>query len=191
MGPIPAIWRIDVEPDEHEIRPDPNLQPWHGFVAMAKLVEDLRPRLADRAGAQVHPAWFLRLDPIIERCFGQADFVVERHRGLMDRLLAHGDPLGIHVHCHRWDERRQAMYSDYADLDWATYCFNVAAKTFERCFGEPVRRSSQGGYFLDEAVVERAISAGIEVDVTVEPGLAPRTGAMRAKVAGALDIDTS
>ena len=118
MGPIPAIWRIDVEPDEHEIRPDPNLQPWHGFVAMAKLVEDLRPRLADRAGAQVHPAWFLRLDPIIERCFGQADFVVERHRGLMDRLLAHGDPLGIHVHCHRWDERRQAMYSDYADLDW-------------------------------------------------------------------------
>ncbi len=176
MGPIPAIWRIDVEPDEHEIRPDPNLQLWHGFVAMAKLVEDLRPRLADRAGAQVHPAWFLRLDPIIERCFGQADFVVERHRGLMDRLLAHGDPLGIHVHCHRWDERRQAMYSDYADLDWATYCFNVAAKTFERCFGEPVRRSSQGGYFLDEAVVERAISAGIEVDVTVEPGLAPHTG---------------
>jgi len=176
MKPIPAIWRIDVEPDEHEVRPDPNPPPWHGFVAMAALVEELRPRLADRAGAEVHPTWLLRLDPNIERCFGQADFVVARYRGLMDQLLAHGDPLGIHVHCHRWDERRQATYSDHADVDWAGYCVNVAAKTFERCFGEPVRRSSQGGYFLDEAVVERAIDAGIEVDVTAEPGLASHTG---------------
>jgi hypothetical protein len=172
MKPIPAIWRIDIEPDGHEVRPDSNPPPWHGFVAMAALVEELRPRLADRTGAEGHPTWFLRLDPNIERCFGQADFVVERYRGLMDQLLAHGDPLGIHVHCHRWDERRQVTYSDHADPDWATYCINVAAKTFERCFGESVRRSSQGGYFLDEAVVESAIAAGIEVDLTVEPGLA-------------------
>jgi hypothetical protein len=176
MKPIPAIWRIDVEPDESDIRPEPTPPPWHGFSAMVSLVEELRPRLADRAGAAAHPTWFLRLDPNIEHCFGQADFVVERHRGLMDRLLAHGDPLGIHVHCHRWDAQRQATYSDYADPDWATYCVNVAAKTFERCFGESPRRSSQGGYFLDETVVDRAIAAGIEVDVTAEPGLAPHDG---------------
>ena len=175
MKLIPAIWRIDVEPDEHEIRPDPNPPPWHGFVAMAALVEQLRPRLADRSGAAVHASWFLRLDPIIECCFGQADFVVERYRRLMDDLLAHGDPLGIHVHCHRWDERRQVTYSDHADQNWIGYCVNVATKTFERCFGEPVRRSSQGGYFLDEVVLDRLLAAGIEVDVTAEPGLAPST----------------
>jgi hypothetical protein len=176
MKRIPAIWRIDVEPDEPDIRPEPTPPPWRGFTAMATLVEELRPRLADRAGVEAHPTWFLRLDPNIERCFGQADFVVERYRGLLDRLLARGDRFGIHVHCHRWDERRQATYSDHADREWASYCVNVAAKTFERCFGEPVRRSSQGGYFLDEAVVDRAIAAGIEVDVTAEPGLAPHVG---------------
>ena len=176
MKAIPAIWRIDVEPDEHELRLEPNPPPWHGFVAMAALVEQLRPRLADRSGNVAHPSWFLRLDPIIERCLGQADFVVEHYRRLIDQLLGHGDPMGIHVHYHRWDDRRQVTYSDHADLDWAAYCVSVAAKTFERCFGEPVRRSSQGGFFLDEAVVDRAIAAGIEVDVTAEPGLAAQTG---------------
>jgi hypothetical protein len=173
VRPIPAIWRIDVEPDESDNRPEPTPPPWSGFTAMVELVEELRPRLADRAGVPPHPTWFLRLDPNIERCFGQADFVVERHRGPMDRLRAHGDALGIHVHCHRWDERRQATYSDYADADWVAYCVDVAAKTFERCFRESVRRSSQGGYFLDETVIDRAIAAGIEVDVTAEPGLVP------------------
>jgi hypothetical protein len=173
MRPIPAIWRIDIEPDGHEICPDRHPSPWHGFVAMEALVEELRPRLADRSGATVHPSWFVRLDPIIEHCFGQADFVVERHRDLVDRLVAHGDPMGIHVHYHRWDERRQIVYSDHADQGWIGYCVNVAAKTFERCFGEPVRRSSQGGYFLDEAVADRVLEAGVEVDVTPEPGLAP------------------
>jgi hypothetical protein len=43
--------------------------------------------------------------------------------------------------------------------------------TFERCFGEPPRRASQGAFFVTDAVVDRAIALGIEVDVTAEPGL--------------------
>ena len=173
MKPIPAIWRIDVEPDESDIRPERTPPPWLGFTAMVSLVEALRPRLADCAGVDAHPTWFLRLDPNIEHCFGQPDHVVARYRDLLDRLLAHGDPLGIHVHCHRWDPARQVTYSDHADPEWASYCVSMAAKTFERCFGEPAKRSSQGGYFFDEAVIDRSIAEGIEVDVTPEPGLAP------------------
>ena len=48
---------------------------------------------------------------------------------------------------------------------------NVAAGAFARCFGESVRRSSQGAYFLGDAIVDHAITLGIEVDVTAEPGL--------------------
>ena len=51
-----------------------------------------------------------------------------------------------------------------------------APSTFEQCFGEPVRRASQGGYFLSDRIVERSIALGIEVDVTVEPGLAAKIG---------------
>jgi hypothetical protein len=173
MKPIPAIWRIDVEPDDFPSSSD--RASWSGFVAMDTLVRQLRQQLEDRSGCAVHPTWFLRLDPEIGRSFGEVDFVVTRYRSLIDRLLAHGDPLGIHVHYYRWDELRQIGYSDHADVSWITHCFNTAAKAFHRCFGEPVRRSCQGGFFLHGAVADCAIAAGIEVDVTPEPGLAPQS----------------
>lgn len=166
--PIPAIWRIDVEPDEYQ--PGCGLPPWSGFFALADLVERLRQPLADRSGAAFRPTWFLRLDPDIERCYGRADFVVDHYRAQFDQLRAQGDPFGIHVHYYRWDEQRSVSYSDHADTGWTTHCLDIAARTFEQCFGEPPRRASQGGFFVTDAVVDRAIVLGIEVDVTPEPG---------------------
>jgi hypothetical protein len=169
MKPIPAVWRIDIEPDDFQ--PGPGLPAWSGFVAAADFVERLRRPLADRSGTAVHPTWFLRLDPDIERCYGRADFVVDHYRAQIDQLRSRGDPFGIHVHYYRWDEQRRVSYSDHADTRWTTHCLDSAARTFERCFGEPPRRASQGGYFVTDAVVDRAIALGIEVDVTAEPGL--------------------
>jgi hypothetical protein len=171
--PIPTVLRIDIEPDEFQ--PEVGQKPWQGFVSMATLTEGLRERLASRSGHPFHPTWFLRLDPDIERCFGRVDFVVHRHSDLFNRLVAHKDPLGIHVHPHRWDEKRLVAFSDHADDAWTTHCLMVAAQAFARCFGEPVRRSSQGGYFLTETTLNAAITAGIKVDVTAEPGLGPKT----------------
>jgi hypothetical protein len=170
---IPTVLRIDVEPDEFQ--PEVGQKPWRGFVSMTTLTEELRERLASRSGHTPHFTWFLRLDPDIERCFGRVDFVVHRHNDLFDRLVAHKDPLGIHVHSHRWDEKRSVAFSDHADYAWTTYCLRVAAEAFTHCFGEPVRRSSQGGYFLTETILDAAIAAGIKVDVTAEPGLAAKT----------------
>ena len=48
MPAIPAVWRIDVEPDEHQ--PEVRQKPWEGFVRIATLVEELRERLANRSG---------------------------------------------------------------------------------------------------------------------------------------------
>lgn len=169
MDPIPAVWRIDIEPDEFETRP--GQPPWDGFATMAALVRDLRDRLEDLAGSVVCPTWFIRFDPEIERSYGQVNFVFDRYAALFDELRAAGDAFGIHVHYYRWDARRQATYSDHADLDWVAHCFNVAAKTFERCLGEPVRRASHGGFLLNEATAQRSVDLGIEVDVTAEPGL--------------------
>jgi hypothetical protein len=167
--PIPTVWRIDVEPDDFQ--PDVNEQPWDGFVSMVKLVEGLRNRLAARSVRAVHPTWFIRLDPDIERCFGRHDYVVQRHGEEFAQLAHHQDPLGIHVHAHRWDAERSVTFSDYADNVWTTQCLTVAAEIFAQCFGEPVRRSSQGGYFLTEKILDTAIALGIKVDVTPEPGL--------------------
>lgn len=174
MKRIPAVWRIDIEPDEHT--PKHDRAAWDGFVAMAGLVEKLRRPLADCSGTAVHPTWFFRFDPQIDRCFGRADFVVDGYRSLVDQIRAHGDPLGIHVHYYRWDEQKHDWFSDYANADWITHCIQVAARTFKQCFGKPVRRSSQGGYFLSETVVDQCVATGIQVDVTVEPGLAAKSG---------------
>ena len=168
MKPIPAILRIDIEPDHFQ--PGSGRPPWTGFVAMLDLVERLRESLADRAGAAMHPTWFLRLDPDIERCYGRSDFVVHQYGKQFDQLRAQGDQFGIHVHYYRWDEERSVPFSDHADTGWTNHCLEVAAHTFERCFGELPRRSSQGAYFVTDAVVDRAIALGIEVDVTPEPG---------------------
>jgi hypothetical protein len=171
--PIPAVWRIDVEPDEHQ--PEVGQKPWRGFISIASLAEELRERLTSRSGHAPHLTWFLRLDPDIERCFGRVDFVVHRHSDIFDRLIRHGDPLGIHVHTYRWDEKRSVAFADHADNAWTTHCLTVAAEAFADCFGQPARRSSQGGYFLTESVLNAAIAAGIKVDVTAEPGLPPKT----------------
>ena len=172
MQPIPTVWRIDIEPDDFQ--PGSESAAWDGFVTMFELVERLRGRLGDRSGVPIRPTWFIRLDPDIERCFGRTDFIVHRNRAQIDRLLARGDLVGIHTHFYRWDEQGHHSYTDVADDAWNIECLDVSASTFKQCFGESVRRASQGGYFMSDRLVERSIALGIEVDVTVEPGLAAK-----------------
>lgn len=50
----------------------------------------------------------------------------------------------------------------------------MAAGAFRTAFGNPARLSSQGGYFLTEALLDTAIELGIRIDLTVEPGLSPK-----------------
>jgi hypothetical protein len=141
---------------------------------MATSIERLRHRFADLSGHGMRPTWMVRLDPDIERAFGRVDFAVHRHADLFDQIRQHQDPMGIHVHAHRWDPVTSTVFSDYADEAWTTYCLQVAAGTFERCFGTRVRVASQGGYFMSESLLDAAVALGIEADVTVEPGLAAK-----------------
>jgi hypothetical protein len=171
--PIPTVWRIDVEPDQHQ--PSIGQRPWDGFVAMVARVDKLRDRLGDRSGHVVRPTWLLRMDPDIERCFGQVDFVVRRHGELIDQLAARKEPLGIHVHHYRWNAEQAVAFSDHADSAWTTHCFRVAADAFRNVFGRPARVSSQGGYFLTETLLDVAVELGITIDLTVEPGVAAKT----------------
>ena len=53
--------------------------------------------------------------------------------------------------------------------------FGLSTRCLRRSSRWPVRRSSQGGYFLTETILDAAITAGIKVDVTAEPGLPPKT----------------
>jgi hypothetical protein len=55
---------IDVEPDPRLVsRQAP--EPWRGYEATQRPMEDWRARFGDATGAPVHFAWFLRMDPQI------------------------------------------------------------------------------------------------------------------------------
>jgi len=167
-----AVWRIDVEPDEH--RPPVAEKPWEGFVDMFSRVEKLTTRFKEESGRSLRPTWLLRMDPDIERCFGRVDFVAHRHSELFDQLQARKHPLGIHVHCYRWNVERSVAFSDYADNAWTAHCLQVSADAFRNSFGRTARIFSSGGYFLSENLLDAAVEAGIAVDLTVEPGLGPK-----------------
>src|SRR5438105_7409541 len=110
---IPAFLSIDAEPNERS--PVIGHHPWTGFESLVEFFDGLRSPLAERSGVAPHPTWFFRMDPVIERCFGRADFGVHNHRASVDRLLERGDYPAIHVHAHRWDEKGAYTYSDHAD----------------------------------------------------------------------------
>jgi hypothetical protein len=167
---VPTFLCIDVEHDDFS--PQVGDQPWEGFGATVELMGKLRDRV--RSGVELRPTWFFRMDPGVEHVNGRSDFVVHRHGDLVERLQSRGDCFGIHVHAHRWHEVH-GIYSDYTDAAWVTHCVMTAADTFERCFGEPARRSRHGGYFMPEGAVDAAIAKGVEVDLTPEPGLGPRS----------------
>jgi hypothetical protein len=167
--PIPTVLRIDVEPDEHQ--PPAGERPWNGFLAMFDMIETLRRRLSDATNHPVCPTWLIRLDPDVERAFARTDFPVRRHHDLFDRILKHSDALGIHVHALRWNTEKAVVFSDYADETWTAECLQVAASTFQNCFGRPSQVMSYGGFFMRDSVLDTAVDLGIRADVTVEPGL--------------------
>ena len=168
---IPAAWCIDVEPDETE--PCADGGPWRGFEATAALIDAVRPRLEDRSGRPVVTTWLFRMDPMIEQVYGRPDFAVARHRDLVDKLVARGDGLGIHVHPYRWDGRAERWYSDHSDPEWMRTCFALAVDTFRDCFGVAPTTLRMGGYTLERNTIDLAVAHGLRVDLTVEPGLPP------------------
>jgi hypothetical protein len=170
-APIPTVLRIDVEPDEHQPAEGKHL--WKGFLAMFDMVEALRRRLSDVTSHPVRPTWLIRLDPDVERAFGRTDFPVRRHQDMFDRILEHSDVLGIHVHALRWNPEKKVVFSEYADEAWSAECLQVAASTFQNCFGRPPRVMSFGGFFTCNSLLDVAVDLGIRADVTVEPGLPP------------------
>lgn len=168
---IPAILRLDIEPDDFD--PADERCSWLGLRDLFDLVEKYRPILEDRAGASFNPSWFVRVDPDVERCWGHADHVIRTYPDVFEQIAAHGDSMGLHVHPLRWDAEKQEAFADHADFAWVEHCQRFSAEAFRAAFGRDCKFGSMGGYFLNDHAVGVWNDLGIEVDVTIEPGLAP------------------
>jgi hypothetical protein len=167
---IPTFLCIDVEPEARAVPVDER-PPWHGFDVLADHLDALRPRLAERSGRAVTYAWFGRIDPQIEICYGDAAYAFRRHAARFDALRAAGDVFGVHPHSFRLDPGSGRWHSDYADGEWIEHCQAVAFAGFRDATGEPCRLHRFGDHFLTNRIVATAERLGATVDLTAEPGL--------------------
>jgi hypothetical protein len=186
LAAIPTFLCIDVEPDERGVligeRP-----PWRGFDALSEHLQRLRPRLARATGRPVAFAWFPRIDPQIESCYGDAAYALGAFEDRFTALRANGDVVGVHPHSFRFDAAAGRWRSDYADADWAQHCQTMAFEAFHARTGEACALHRYGDHFLSRDLVANAERLGARVDLTAEPGLRPVRRLARGElVTGAL-----
>jgi hypothetical protein len=169
MNRIPVVLCIDAEPEERVmamgIKPD-----WPGFELSHEFFNDLRPRLQEVTGLPVHYCWFFRMDPQIERVYGDARWVAERYASLIEQLRSAGDGLGLHVHVWKPDPESNGWYSDFADQDWVDHCVRTAFQAFKDSFGETCVNFRFGDHWLNNSTVTLVERLGARFDLTLEPG---------------------
>jgi hypothetical protein len=170
LAAIPTFLCIDVEPDERAV-PLGERPPWRGFDVLAAHLDELRPRLTSATDRPVAYAWFPRVDPQIEACYGDAAYALGAFEDRFTGLRGRGDAIGVHPHSFRFDTRAKRWLSDYADTDWAEHCQTMAFDAFRARTGERCSLHRYGDHFLSDRLVANAQRLGARVDLTAEPGL--------------------
>lgn len=170
---IPIIFCIDVEPDDRKldlIRP----LPWSGFEASFLFFRELRGQIEANLRSTAYYSWFVRMDPQIEKAYGHAAWAVKHYSPYLEEMRRHGDEVGLHVHPTRWDEEGRDWVNDFSDLSWVKYCVRSSIKAFAQAMGRSCESFRFGDAWLDAEVLELLQEAGIQFDLTLEPGFSSR-----------------
>ena len=167
------VLTVDVEPDAREHGWAAGAGDWASLDVAVEALEVLRQRLRECLGAAPAFAWFVRADPQIERAHGDAAWGLRRHGGVLRRLAASGDSVGLHVHGFRWSEEREGWITDHADAGWVGRCIATGWSAFTDSWGAPPRSFRFGDRFLCNSAVRQLERLGCRVDLTVEAGMHP------------------
>jgi len=170
---IPVLVCIDVEPDPRCIDRE-NPPPWRGFEASVAFFESARSRLRSATRSPVHFCWFLRMDPQVEGCYGDAAWFAREHAAAIATLARSGDEIGLHAHMHRWDEPIGAWIVDHGDPDWVAHCLDVSFDAFARSLGRRCTSFRFGDGWCSDAALARIEAFGVRYDLTGEPESQPR-----------------
>jgi hypothetical protein len=167
---IPVLLCVDVEPDEFYVDRR-NRAPWRGFEAVHPMFGELRARLEEKTGRDVHFTWAVRMDPQVAVSYGRSAWAVERYSSYFEEYRRAGDEIGSHVHTYRWSQAVDDWIDDYADDAWVRECLEMSANGHEEIFGEKSRTVRFGVFWASTAAINHAEELGYRYDLTVEPGL--------------------
>ncbi len=166
---LPIIVAIDVEPDPRET-PVPCSDPWRGFELAVEASRELRAAASRATKRPAHFSWFLRADPQIKGSYGSFGWGLDHYRAPLAGLVQAGDELGLHTHSWRWDAAAGSWVSDQADAAWVAHCVDESLAAYAAAFGRSCRAYRSGDRFWSAELWRRLIAAGVEVDLTLEPG---------------------
>jgi hypothetical protein len=172
-SPIPVILGIDVEPDPREIDPS-RRSPWRGYEQCEGLLADWRTRIERATSKPARYSWFFRMDPQVAVGYGSPTWAVDHYARQVRDSLQHGDEIGLHPHAWRWDNRQRVWIDDRGNADWVEQCVSVSLDAYRAAFGRPCRSLRYGDRFMSTRLARYIEAQGIEYDLTVEPGEAPR-----------------
>ena len=166
--PVPVVLCIDIEPDERTEARD-RRRPWTGYIGLHELLTELRPDLPG-LGPSARFAWFLRMDPQIDAIYGTPAWAAVTYRAQLDRALAEGDALGLHVHTFRRDQDLPGWVAEFGDQGWVNHCLDVGLTAFEAVWGWTCRSFRFGDGWMNDATMARLDALGVRHDLTLEPG---------------------
>jgi len=166
---LPIVVVANLEPDERVTTND-GTSTWNGVDSTIALIEDWR---ADDPAIQV--TWLWRCDPAITEGFGDAAWGLRRWRSQIVDAIERGDEVGVHPHLWRWSSKLRTFVSDAADDEWKATCIRTSLEAFQREIGSPAHVSQMGDGHFDPVILRSLVDHGVTVDLTVEPGGAPRT----------------
>jgi hypothetical protein len=169
---VPVVLAIDCEPDPRMI--DPAAPPdFDGYAIAYEQMRRWRSRAETVTGEPVHLNWFFRMDHQIERCYGNAAALAQRHPAFLDTMRDAGDGVGLHPHAFRWSHVDGSWYSAF-ESDWLLENLHLGLCAFNDTFGTAPRLLRFGDGVLTNEVVDAAERAGVRFDLTLEPGRTAR-----------------
>ncbi len=130
----------------------------------------LRELLEQRTGASAHFHWFLRGDAQIEETWGP-DWLPRGCPELIGEIAGHQDGTGIHPHVWRRHPSSGEWSNDPADPDWVAHCVELNCRHHAHVFGAAPRASRMGDHWISRELLPVLRRAGIQYDLTVEPGV--------------------
>jgi hypothetical protein len=167
LDPLPVCLAIDIDPEARLLRRR-HPEPLVGFEKLLHLVEPIRDHLGALTGTPARLTWMLRMDPQIEEVYGSPSALAERYETELASLRDAGDEFGIHQHMWRW---RDQWVADHGDPDWVAHCVDVGLRAYEATFGTPCRVFSFGDGFMSTAAARQLDDEGIEIHLSLEPGV--------------------
>jgi hypothetical protein len=168
--PIPVVFCVDIEPDPREVD-RASAESWAGFEKLMLSVGRIRETFEAATGRPAHFTWSLRMDPQVAEVWGTPAWAAEAYERELAELTGEGDELGVHPHSWRWRDPAGRWVSDQGDAGWVAHCAHTALDSYREAFGRPCAAYRHGDRAMTTRLARLIDDAGVQVDLTVEPGL--------------------